>query len=83
MDTCLFGDEGLRHYSLDELKRLRPQFKSKRVELQKANGGLEPHPVITMKEVRKEQLEKERQERLKKKQLKQAEKKRLQRLQRK
>ena len=83
MDTCVFGDAGLRHYSLDELKRLRPQFKRKRVELQKANGGLEPHPVITMKEVRKEQLEKERQERLKKKQLKQAEKKRLQRLQRK
>ena len=67
MATCLFGDEGLRHYSLDALKRLRPQFKRKRVELQKANGGLEPHPVITMKEVRTEQLKKKRQEKLKKK----------------
>jgi hypothetical protein len=50
MDTCVFGDKGLQKYSIDDLKRLAPRIKRKRKELEKANDGLEPHPVVTMRE---------------------------------
>ena len=47
----MFGDRDLQCYSIAELKRLRPLIKRKRVELRKANDGLEVHPAVLMRAV--------------------------------